>query len=224
MIPLYTEEEYLLAKSHDCLKLHCHHCNKEFLCEKRNISVELKYNKGERKYCSTKCHMLHRDNSVIIKCCNCEKEFSRQHSQVSKNNFCSRSCAATYNNKHKTTGTRRSKLEVYIEEQLKSLYPNLEILFNDKSTINSELDIYIPSLNLAFELNGLFHYEAIFGQDKLDEIVNNDNHKFQTCIENKISLCVIDTSHQKYFKEQTSEKFLSVIIQLIDNQLVRHVW
>jgi len=45
------------------------------------------------------------------------------------------------------------------------LYPDLVIHFNKKDAINSELDIYIPSLKLAFELNGIFHYEPIFGKE-----------------------------------------------------------
>ena len=116
------------------------------------------------------------------------------------------SCAGTYNNTHKTHGTRRSKLEVWIEEQLTKLYPNLEIHFNQKDTINSELDIYIPSMKIAFELNGIFHYEPIFGEDQLNKIQNNDHRKFAACHEAGISLCVIDTSGQKYFKPKSSQR------------------
>ena len=36
----------------------------------------------------------------------------------------------------------RSKLEKWLEEQLIKMYPNLEIHFNRKDAINSELDIY----------------------------------------------------------------------------------
>ena len=38
--------------------------------------------------------------------------------------------------------------------------------------INSELDVYVPSLNLAFELNGIFHYEPIYGEKKLNQILS----------------------------------------------------
>ncbi len=45
-----------------------------------------------------------------------------------------------------------SKLEKWLALQLVTLYPNLDFHFNDKMTIKSELDIYLPSLKLAFEI------------------------------------------------------------------------
>lgn len=102
---------------------------------------------------------------------------------------------------------------------MQELYPNLIFHFNHKDTINSELDIYIPSLKLAFEINGIFHYEPIFGKNKLHQIQNNDNNKFQLCQKHNISLCIIDTSSQKYFKEQTSKKYLNIITNIIDQHL-----
>lgn len=130
--------------------------------------------------------------------------------------FCSRSCAATYNNKYKKHGTRRSKLEQWLEEKLTVLYPNLEIVYNDKQIIKSELDIYVPKLKLAFELNGIFHYEPIFGETKLSQIKNNDNRKFQACLENNIELCIIDASSMKYFKPKKATEFLLIIKNIIE--------
>ena len=135
----------------------------------------------------------------------------------SSNLFCSSSCAATWNNVHKSHGIRRSKLEEWIEKQLTTLYPNLDIHYNKTDTINAELDIYIPSLKLAFELNGIFHYEEIHG--KLSKIQKNDNRKFQKCIASKISLCIIDTSHQKRFTELSSKPFLDIITNIISKKL-----
>ena len=106
-----------------------------------------------------------------------------------------------------------------METKLTELYPNLDIQYNLKEAINSELDIYIPSLKLAFELNGIYHYEPIHGTERLMKIQNNDNNKFQKCIENGISLCIIDTSSLKYFKEQASIKYLNLIKTIIDEKL-----
>ena len=163
-----------------------------------------------------------RINKTLVNCTNCNSEFEKLPSQIKKtiNHFCSKSCSASYNNKHKTTGNRRSKLEVWLEEQLTQLYPDLPIDFNKKSAIGSELDIYIPSLNLAIELNGIFHYEPIYGTNKLDQIQNNDKNKFMLCIEHKIDLCIIDTSGQKYVKPSTSQKYLDIIINIINERLL----
>jgi len=99
------------------------------------------------------------------------------------------------------------------------LYPDLKILYCDKTAINSELDIYIPSLNLAFELNGVYHYEPIHGQNKFEQIQNNDNRKFQACIEYGIELAIIDVSNLKYFKENNCLKYLSIIQNIISQKI-----
>ena len=112
---------------------------------------------------------------------------------------------------------------MWLEQKLTILHPTLEFHFNKTDAINAELDIYIPSLKLAFELNGIFHYEPIFGKEKLKLSQNNDQRKFQACLEKNIELCVIDTSHQKYFKEQSSQKFLDIIKQTILKKMARTV-
>jgi hypothetical protein len=134
------------------------------------------------------------------------------------NSFCSSSCAATYNNSHKKYGYRRSKLEKFLEEKLVVLYPSLEFHFNRKDAINSELDIFIPSLSLAFELNGIFHYEPIYGNDQLQSIQNNDKRKFQACLERKIELCIIDTSSLSYFKPANAQKYLDIVCNIVNSK------
>jgi len=161
------------------------------------------------------------DARMSCKCEQCGNIFSRVKFQYdnNKHHFCSLSCAATYRNTHKMKGYRRSKMEIYIEESLKSNYPTLHILFNDKTTINSELDIYIPSLNLAFELNGIFHYEPIYSNKQFGQIQNNDKRKFQACLEKNIELCIIDTSALHYFKPTKAEKYYQIVKQIIDSKL-----
>jgi hypothetical protein len=222
MIPLYSEKEFNLAKSWDMLPCKCVTCEKIFYREKRIIKRALNgYDRNNGNFCGSSCHMKSLGGRERVVCSNCGKEFSKKLSQIkeNRNNFCSSSCSSTYNNKNKTIGNRRSKLELWLEFKLNSLYPNLEILFNNKEAISSELDVYIPSLKLAFELNGIFHYEPIFGQDKLNQIANNDRRKFQACIEQNIELCLIDTSSQKYVKESTSKKFLDIIVRIIEMRL-----
>lgn len=155
--------------------------------------------------------------SLEVTCLTCNIRFKKKDIEVkrSPNHFCTMSCAATYNNKHKKYGTRRSKLEVWLEQELTKLYPELVFQFNSKEAIGSELDIYIPSLNLAFELNGIFHYEPIYGDRKLGQIQVNDQNKFQACQTKGISLCIIDVSRLINFKPKKAQKYLDIIIQII---------
>jgi len=222
MKPLFTQEEFINSKSLVLLPLQCEHCGNTFYKERKEINkVYNNHPTVKCNFCSKECKFKSQKTQQTVVCKNCNKEFKKSINQIIKyqNNFCSSSCAASYNNKHKTHGTRRSKLEIYLEKQLASLYPTIEILYNNKEIINSELDIYIPSLKLAFELNGIFHYEPIFGKEKFDKIKNNDDRKFQACLENQIELVLIDASSQLYFKEKTSQKFLDIIIKIITKKL-----
>mgnify|MGYP003658068441 CR=1 FL=1 len=92
----------------------------------------------------------------------------------------------------------------------------MDIHFNRKDTIGSELDIYIPSINLAIEINGIFHYKPIYGIDKLQKIVENDKYKVSTCYEKEIKLHIIDTSKQTYVVPKTSKIYLDMIKNIID--------
>lgn len=223
MLPLYTEQEFNDSKSTSLLTCKCYQCGQPFMIQKKLITHELKHRRGRVKYCSQKCHCIvnHPWLREEKSCTTCGKLFIRKAREIkrSKNSFCTKSCAATYNNVNKTHGYRRSKLEVWLEEQLPVIYPSLEFHFNRKDAINGELDIYIPVLRLAFELNGIFHYEPIFGEEQLSKIQNNDHRKYQACIERKIELCLIDTSPLKNFKENGARKYLDIIKSLIDKKI-----
>ena len=212
-------EQFNNAKSRDYIDILCKNCGKEFKVAKNQVQANIKRKKGE--YCSYNCSWLAQKTKQKVNCKQCNKEFSKLPNQIkkSKNHFCSLSCNATYQNNHKTTGTRRSKLEIWLEIKLKELYPDLEIKFNDRKTINAELDIYFPTLKIAFELNGIFHYEPIFGENKLNQTQNNDNRKILSCAEQSISLCVIDVSWIRYHKESNSQKILDIIINILANKL-----
>jgi hypothetical protein len=171
--------------------------------------------------CSRSCARKLETPRISCICETCFKPFTRvpcEHKKT-KHHFCCRTCAAIYNNSHKTTGTRVSKLEYWIQSELAIKYPSIEFHYNKTNAINAELDIYIPSLKLAFELNGIFHYEPIYGKDKLNRIETNDKRKFHACIDAGISLCIIDTSNQKPFSVKTSEKYLTIIESIINEKL-----
>ena len=223
MKPLYTQQQFENAKTVDKLPCKCYVCEQMFYKTKRDIKIALTSNRHNGKFCSKTCEIKSKSNPVNVTCTNCGLSFDKTLFQISKsksgNHFCSHSCSTSYNNKHKKHGNRRSKLEIWLQKQLTILYPNLEIHYNKTSAINSELDIYIPSLNLAFELNGIFHYEPIYGIDKLQKIQENDVSKSKSCHDAKIDLCIIDTSKQNYFKESSSKNYLYIIDTIIKERL-----
>lgn len=192
-------------------------------CRVNILKDSFEYKRYKNHFCSLSCHGKYYTKAKKVFCKNCGKEFIKLFSEIKKhpNNFCCRSCAATYNNTHKVSGYRRSKVELYIEKELTKKYSKLGILFNNKEAINSELDIYIPSLKLAFEINGIYHYEPIHGEDKLSRIQKNDENKFLKCQEKGISLCILDVSSIKYFKEEKVKKFLDIITKIIDDEILK---
>jgi hypothetical protein len=197
----------------------CKQCKNNFKIDERFFKNKKNRNGLGSEFCSVSCYGKFRSDNYtkVMNCKNCEIEVVKHLSDIrskSGNSFCSRSCSATYNNKNKKFGTRRSKLELWIEERIKDRY-DFEIIFNGKEAINSELDIYIPSLKLAFELNGIFHYEPIYGSDKLEKTKLNDTNKFQQCQNNNISLCIIDVSNLKNFKPLKAKVYLDIIINII---------
>src|ERR1017187_5890832 len=159
-------EEFNIAKWREIIPCVCDFCFKNFLKSKRKIlhgavktkdkiKKAIKFTADRKVFCSGDCHQAYRmklGNKQVI-CKNCATIVVKQLSSINKNgaNFCSQSCAGIYNTAHKTKGNRRSKLEVWLEQQLFLKYPKLVFHFNRRDSINSELDIYLPELKLAFE-------------------------------------------------------------------------
>lgn len=203
-------------QSRDLIELQCPNCFNFFHRSKHDIQSKFgKANNRQSIYCSRKCLFISMKTIESVQCAQCGFKFDKYPNQIKKttNNFCSSSCAAIYNNTHKTNGIRRSKLEKWIEGQLETTFSNLAIKFNDIKTIDLELDIYIPDLKLAFELNGIFHYKPIY--KNYLKTINNDQKKIQRCVDKGINLVVIDVSEQGKFTEQSSRKYLNYIIDNI---------
>lgn len=202
----------------------CTHCGIQVMRTKHHIQISLAH--GTRYiYCSNICMKKdHPRKAIQTTCGNCNTVIKVAHHERANSksglNFCSSSCAAIYNNAHKSSGTRRSKLEAFIETKLLELYPDITFVFNGKDVINSELDIYLPQYKLAFELNGIFHYEPIYGADKLSQIQTNDTRKFQACLERGIELCLINTSDQQRFTVKSSQRYLDVICSVVNQRIL----
>lgn len=210
-----SRDDLKKLKFKDNVNICCPTCNTDFTRTKFRVLESLR--QGQHNfYCTSKCrYKAVTDKRVIKKCLYCGSTFTA--TKLSNAKFCSQSCAATFNNTHKTYGIRRSRLEIWIEAQLKKKY-NFEIVFNQKNAINSELDIFIPRLKLAFELNGIFHYKPIHGQELLKSIINNDKLKAEACRKQDIELHTINTSSQQRFTEKSSETYLNIVCQVIDEK------
>ena len=222
MQPLYTESEFKASQSRQLLPLRCLHCTQTFHRTKHDIQIGLlKHRREKNDFCSNGCQRRFQNPPIAVKCDQCHHPFEKKPSEINKSthHFCCLSCAANWNNAHKKHGTRVSKLERWLQDQLSLLYPDFEFHFNRTDAINCELDIFIPSLRLAFELNGIFHYEPIYGPEKLASIQNNDSRKSQACHERGIELCIIDNSSMRNFKPLKAQKFLDIIKNIINSKL-----
>ena len=217
MKPLFTADEFTIAKSKDLLPLECKVCHETFFRKKKTLPA--KNSPYHADHCSLRCYAVTRTKKIDCTCLQCGIIFKKKLHEIKRNNnkkFCSKSCACTFKNFHKTTGIRRSKLELWLQKQLSYKYPTHNILYCDKTSIGSELDIYIPSLKLAFEINGIHHCKPIYGQIHLDKIQSNDDRKLQACLKQGIELTVIDSSSLNNFKEQDCQKYLDVIKNIIE--------
>lgn len=221
MLMVTTKEEYDSAKIKDLITLKCQWCSIDFKRIKHYVQTYINQNAG--KFCSKKCASESYKTGVKMNCKNCGKEIWRMQcmlkSKKQKNHFCSHHCSGIYTSKNKAGGVNKSKMEIFIQNKLITKYTEIEFLFNKREYINAELDIYIPSLKLAFELNGIFHYEPIFGVEKLAKTKNNDQRKFQACLERGIELCIIDTSKLNNFKEKDGNHFFNIISNIIELKL-----
>lgn len=179
-------------------------------------------------YCSRQCayDSMTRSSSITVECDECGKQITRLKGDMMKrerhgikHSFCNCSCAAKFRNSHKTSGSRRSKMELYLEQMIRDRFPSVEFLCNDRTAIGSELDIYFPQLKLGIELNGIFHYEPIYGESKLQRIRDNDRQKILTAAELGIELIVI--SNVNAFTNKDRVECWDQIEKIIDTSLRR---
>ena len=198
----------------------CLCCGKNF--KKRNN----KCLRSPKHYCSLQCYgkLKTKIATKRYKCKQCGKVFHKVHSQVlTKNPCCSAQCSGRYTSTHKkTVNAQVSKLEKWIAGRLLVLYPKLTFHFNNTDKVKRELDIYIPALSIAFEINGPLHYRPIFGIEHLQKQKRNDRHKRSVCTKNAIKLFVINTSKQRRVVPITSQPYLDKITKTIDQYLNIH--
>ena len=118
---LYTEENFKNAKRDDVFEFICPNCGKVFTRSKRYINK----NRGIiPKYCCHKCSSdaKNQGNKTVI-CKECGKEYSipmheyNRKIEEGSNFFCSRSCAAKFNNKAFPKRQKNAKEEAKKKEK-----------------------------------------------------------------------------------------------------------
>jgi endogenous inhibitor of DNA gyrase (YacG/DUF329 family) len=173
----------------------------------------------KNNFCSTACQYKNQKTSIIVNCVECGTKVHKWPSVTNKykNNFCSISCSSKYNNRHKTHGSSRSKLELWLEKKLTRLYPKLEIHYCRRDTIGMELDIYIPSIKIAFELNGPTHYKPIYGKATFKAVKYRDKKRKELSKEHNIKLIEIDVSDFTFYEHKVDE--LNYYLNLVKKEI-----
>lgn len=135
-----------------------------------------------------------------VNCSNCGKTIQRDRYAREHHKFfyCNRSCQAIYANKTYNRagrfGRNRSKAEDELSALISTEFPNMGLVKNDRSTIvgGLELDLWLPSVKIAIELNGPCHYIPLFGTAELTRTMSKDEIKKQECQRLGIRLFIIN--------------------------------
>lgn len=71
-----------------------------------------------------------------------------------------------------------SKLEKFLKKELTRM--GHETIFHKKGLVenhNLEIDLFLPNLNLIIEIDGPTHFLPIFGEEKLEKVIESDKEK-----------------------------------------------
>lgn len=203
--------------------LRCFKCNDVFTRSKSELSKSLRRN--QKIVCSKKCVRINQRNASLkdfktieLICQNCHLLFNRSRiaylNNINKNTetfFCSKKCSMTSLNRASKTSTSKSSHEVILKELIQKKYPEFDVIQNDRTVLpeNLEIDIWIPSINLAIELNGPCHFYPIYGEHRLQQTRGNDIRKVLFAQLQNINLLVVDTSSLKSKSKLSVEKFIN---------------
>lgn len=214
---LISQDEYDALPGPRLVPAVCLICEQEFSRRKEIFEKSLK-KYGKAGYCSRACSNKSKINHVFLPCEECGVISQKRAYDLDKNKhvFCSYRCHALFKNRNKEHGTCRSEIERYIEDMLKQKFNGLEVVCNDVTILGGqELDFYFPSLKLAVELNGITHYEPIYGVDRLSRSQESDSRKMIRCYEKGIELAVIDVSGAKYLTQKWKDTYWNEVQSIL---------
>lgn len=112
----------------------------------------------------------------------------------------------------------RWKSEQDVYRLVSFIYPDAIYQYKGKWLKRLSLDIYVPSINVAIEYQGLQHYEAIDyfgGKVNLIKSIERDKRKAQLCKENNINLIYWEHNKKITF-EVLKEKLENINIKIRD--------
>lgn len=108
----------------------------------------------------------------------------------------------------------KSGVEKELFEYIQSLLPGIEVEENNRTILNGkEIDVYIPSLKLGFEMNGL-----IWHSDKFDTDKNYHLNKTELALEKDITLVHI-FEDEWLLKNEICKSRIKSLLGIIDSRI-----
>lgn len=182
-------------------ELDCPQCGTAFT-PRHSAVWKLKNGLTKKLFCSRACRVKNYQRRITMPCKICGESVTRLLSEHRKsksgNIFCSPECGTIWSNYMGKKFHSRSALEVAIEEQLRTDFPELEVVCGSNSAIGAELDIYFPSQKIAIEVHGAYHYYPVRGDwGKFMKTLRNDARKMRMAKDAGIKLYVLNTSKMR---------------------------
>jgi hypothetical protein len=218
----------------------CSLCNKGVTRLKSGEKFLEKYNKYGDRFCSISCRTKFWKNirnpveKVLgLTCSLCNSDLparSKNHVGKNKNNlfFCNKNCYMEYVSifKPKWLGgarkaTRRSKIELEVEEFLKSNLKEISIEFNNRTKLNGlEIDIFLPDFSFGIELDGIFHFQPILGEEIFSKTQERHIRKVNLCDLLGLEIIYLDITKVTRKKDERI-KLCEEVLSIIKDRLAR---
>jgi dTDP-4-amino-4,6-dideoxygalactose transaminase len=104
-----------------------------------------------------------------------------------------------------------------LEQKIHLCFPLLILECNNRNLLGIELDFYFPEIRLAIEINGIVHYEPIYGSKTFERIQNVDEQKIIQTSELGIELIIVPTFG--HFTTKHAELIWNSIYTIISSRI-----